>query len=399
MEVISSALVSSCYLSSWSASASVALSVDDGGTALYVVFLGDPGAREGGEGSKGGTSLPDGVLSIGGSDDTDIGALGKTVGDLSLESVSETLVHGGTTGENNVLSKLLSHINVGVVDGVESESLHGLAGLTVQARSEEELRAGHSSVSLDGDDSLVGELEVHVVLGGVLGGGVLGFVVSGDISAKLLNVFDDFHLSGGSEGFTLLEEELLHVLGEDTSSDLHLLDGVGDHETLEDGDGVSNTITRVDDETSGSTGSVEGHDGLDGDIHVLDLEGLEHNLSHALSVVLGVTGSLSEENTGDLAGDDSELVVESVMPDFLHIIPGLDDTGGDGVGEVEDTFLLHGFITDVFIFVLDSLHGVLVLDTSNDGWEHSSWGFFSSNTGLDHAGTIVDDDCGLAIHT
>ena len=49
-------------------------------------------------------------------------------------------------------------------------------------------------------------------------------------------------------------------------------------QTFVDGDGVRDTITRVQNDTGGTTGSVEGKDGLDGDVHGRAVEGLEHDL-------------------------------------------------------------------------------------------------------------------------
>merc|ERR1711981_1245806 len=49
-----------------------ALAVDNGGAALVVLLLGDPHLLEGGEGSQDGSSDPDGVLPLGGSDDLDL---------------------------------------------------------------------------------------------------------------------------------------------------------------------------------------------------------------------------------------------------------------------------------------------------------------------------------------
>jgi hypothetical protein len=48
------------------------------------------------------------------------------------------------------------------------------------------------------------------------------------------------------------------------------------------------------------------------------------------SVLLGVQGSLGQEN-GVLFRGDSKLVVEGVVPDFLHVVPVGDDTVLDGV--------------------------------------------------------------------
>lgn len=63
--------------------------------------------------------------------------------------------------------------------------------------------------------------------------------------------------------------------------------------TFVDGDSVGNSISRVHDDTGGSSGGIEGEDGLDGDVHGGCVEGLEHDLGHLLSVGLGVKRGLS----------------------------------------------------------------------------------------------------------
>merc|ERR1719284_1314492 len=103
---------------------------------------------------------------------------------------------------------------------------------------------------------------------------------------------------------------------------------------------MGDTISRVDDETSGSSGRVEGHDSLDGDIEVLDLEGLEHDLSHLLSVLLWLEWGLSEEDSSNLSWVDSEAGVEGVMPHSGHVIPRLNLSMSNWVSKVEDTSLL-----------------------------------------------------------
>merc|ERR1711994_603756 len=77
-----------------------ALAVDDGGAALVVLLLGDPHLLEGGKGGQDGSSDPDGVLPLRGSDNLDVG-WGKS-GDLLLHSVGNTGVHGGATGHDGV---------------------------------------------------------------------------------------------------------------------------------------------------------------------------------------------------------------------------------------------------------------------------------------------------------
>merc|ERR1719297_384744 len=73
---------------------------DNGWAALVVLLLGDPHLLEGGEGSKDGSSDPDGVLSLWWSND------------LDLHSVSNTGVHGGASGHDGVGVQVLSDVNI-----------------------------------------------------------------------------------------------------------------------------------------------------------------------------------------------------------------------------------------------------------------------------------------------
>lgn len=110
---------------------------------------------------------------------------------------------------------------------------------------------------------------------------------------------------------------------------------------------MGDTITRVNNETSGSSCGVKGHDGLDGDVEIVNLESLEHDFSHLLSVLLWLEWGLGEEDSSHLSWVDSEAGVESVMPHSGHIIPRLDLSVSNWVGKVEDTSLLSGFLTNV----------------------------------------------------
>merc|ERR1712015_364529 len=109
------------------------LAVDDSGAALVVLLLGDPHLLEGGERGQDGSSDPDGVLPLRGSDDLDLdGGWGKS-GDLLLHSVGNTGVHGGATGHDGVGVQVLPDVNIALHDGVvgglvDSASLHAKEG-------------------------------------------------------------------------------------------------------------------------------------------------------------------------------------------------------------------------------------------------------------------------------
>merc|ERR1719336_1825125 len=192
---------------------------------------------------------------------------------------------------------------------MDTASLHSKEGWL-----EESLGASESLVS-NGDDLTVGKLIGLLKGGGSSSGGHLLLEVKGNIAELLLDVTDDLTLSGGSERVASLGEDLHQVVGEFTSSKIKTDDGVRESITLIDGDTVGDTISRVHNDTSGTSRSVQGEDSLDGDVHGGHVEGLEHDLGHLLTVGLGVEGSLSQED-GLLLGGNTELVVEGVVPDL-----------------------------------------------------------------------------------
>jgi hypothetical protein len=160
--------------------------------------------------------------------------------------------------------------------------------------------------------------------------------------------------------------------------------------TFIDGYSVGDTITRVEYDTGGSSGSVEGEYGLDGNVHGGGVEGLEHDLSHLFSVSLRVKRGFSEEDGVFLRGN-SEFVVEGVMPDLLHIVPVGNNTVFNGVFEGEDTSLGLGFISYIGIFLSHTNHNTSVSGSTNNGGENSSGSIISSKSGFAHSGTVIDN--------
>ena len=227
--------------------------------------------------------------------------------------------------------------------------------LQTQDAGLEEGLGGTEALVADGDDLSVGQL-VRLLEAGALGGGLdLLLEVEGDVAELLLDVTDDFALGGGGEGVATLGQDLHQVVGQVTASHVDTRDGVGEGETLVDGDHVRDTVTGIQDDTGGTTGGVQGQDGLDGDVEGGGVEGLEDDLGHLLTVGLGVDGGLSQED-GVLLGGDTELVVEGVMPDLLHVIPVGDDTVLDGVSQGEDTTLGLSLVTDVRVLLAHTDH-------------------------------------------
>ena len=161
---------------------------------------------------------------------------------------------------------------------------------------------------------------------------------------------------------------------------------------------MGDAVTGVEHDTGGTSGGVQGEYGLDGDVHGGGVEGLEHDLGHLLPVGLGVEWSLSEED-GLLLGGHTQLVVEGVVPDLLHVVPVGDDAVLHWVLEGEDSSLGLGLVSHVGVLLSHADHHSLVTGTSHDGGEHGPGGVVPSEAGLAHTGAIVTDKSGHVLVT
>merc|ERR1719233_1913690 len=303
--------------------------------------------------------------------------------------VSNTRVHGGASRHDSVGIQVLTDVNIALHDRVVGGLMDAAGFHSEEGRLEESLRAAETLIA-NSDDLAVGKLIRLLKGGGGSSGGHLLLEVKGDIAELFLDVTDNLTLSGSGERVTTLSEDLHEVVGELTASQVQTKDGVGESITLIDGDIVGDTIAGVHDHTGGTTGGIEGEDGLDGNIHGGHVEGLEHDLSHLLTVSLGVEGSLSEED-GLFFRGNTELIVEGVVPDLLHVIPVGDDSVLNGVLEGKDTSLGLGLISNIGILLSHTDHHTLVARTSNNGGEDSAGSVISSKSSLAHAGAIVNN--------
>merc|ERR1712026_500159 len=341
-----------------------ALPVDNGGTALVVLLLGDPHLLEGGEGGQDGATDPDRVLPLRRSNDLDLNGGGSQGSDLLLHTISNTRVHGGATRHDGVGIQVLPDVHIALHDGAVG-GLMDTAGLHAkEGRLEEGLR-GTEPLVANGDDLAVGKLIGLLQGGGGSSSGHFLLKVKGNVTKLLLDVTDNLPLSSGGEGVASLSEDLHEVVGKFTASQVQTEDGMGESITFIDGNSVGDTITRVHHNTSGTTRGIKGQDSLDGNIHGRHVEGLKHDLSHLFTVSLGIKGSFSQENRLFLRGN-TEFIVEGVMPDLFHVIPVGDDTMFNWVFQSEDTPLGLGLISNIGVFLTHTDHDTLVTGATND---------------------------------
>ena len=85
-------------------------------------------------------------------------------------------------------------------------------------------------------------------------------------------------LTCGGEAVAPLCQDLHEVVGQVPASQVQPEDGVGQGVALVDGHCVGDTISRVHDDTSGTTRGVQGQHSLDGHVHGRSVEGLKHDL-------------------------------------------------------------------------------------------------------------------------
>jgi len=315
-----------------------------------------------------GTTNPDGVFSFSWGIDLNLHLSWGKVLHFLFESLWDTIVHGRTTRHDHVFVEVSSDIDITFHDGFEGKFVH-LWDLSSDGSKwvEEGFWASELLVT-NGDDVSVREF---VLL--FLGGGVFVLLhffleVKGDVTELLLDVSDDFELGRGGESGSAFSEDLSKIPGEVSSGEIVSFDGVWKGVTFVDWDGMGNTITRVDNATSDSTGGVEREDGLDSDVELGSIEVLEEDLDHSFSVLLWVSGGFSKEGTLVIRRD-AKLFVIAMMPDFFHIIPVVDDTVLDGVVELENTSFLLGFFSYVAILLFSGGHDGFLFGVSDDGWE------------------------------
>jgi hypothetical protein len=121
--------------------------VDDIGTNFFVFFLGDPHVVERAQSAEDRTTNPDRESSLWGSIDFDLHG-GRGEGNhLLLESLSNTGIHGGTSGHDDVFIQVLSDIYVSGLDGVIGKLMDTREVLADVSRVEQSFGATEHLVS------------------------------------------------------------------------------------------------------------------------------------------------------------------------------------------------------------------------------------------------------------
>merc|ERR1711941_85431 len=366
-----------------------ALSVDDGRTRFVIFFLGDPHLLESGEGSKDRSTNPDRVFSLWRSDDLDLHGRWSKSNQFLVHSFSNTREHSGSSGKNNVSVQVLSDINIAFHDGVVSGFMNSSRFHTKERWLEKSFWASESFVT-NGDNLSVRKFIRFLQSGRRSSGLHFLFKVKSNISEFLLDVTNNFTFSSGGERVTTFSKDFHHVISQITSSKIQSEDSMRKSITFINWDGMGNTITRIQNNTGGSSRCIQGKNSLDSNVHSWSVESFKHNLSHLFSVGFWVKRSFGQKNRVFFRSN-TEFVVESMMPDFFHIIPVGNNTVFNWVFQGKDTSFGLSFITDIGIFLSHTDHNTGMSWATNNRWENSTWSIISSETGFAHSGTVINN--------
>mmetsp|Transcript_40077 Transcript_40077/g.69175 ORF Transcript_40077/g.69175 Transcript_40077/m.69175 type:complete len:268 (-) Transcript_40077:97-900(-) len=259
--------------------------------------------------------------------------------------------------------------------------------LANQRGLEQDLRASEALIA-DDNNVAIGKL-VALLQGRRLSGGLHLLVkVQGHIGELFLDVPHNLTLGGGGEGVPPLRQDLHKVVSQVPASQIQPHNCVRKSVALVDGHGVGDTIATIKHTSCGAARGVQRQHSLDVHVHGGHIKGFKHDLGHPFTVGFGVEGRLGEKNRVLFRGN-TQLVVEGVVPNLLHIIPVGDNAVLDWVLQGEHASLGLCLVSHVSILLVHADHNARVFWSTDDTGKYSSGGVVTGETSLAHSGTIV----------
>jgi hypothetical protein len=239
---------------------------------------------------------------------------------------------------------------------------------------------------------------------------ILADNVLADISESLLDLLCNIHAVLSRHGLAsvseLLENELCDVL----ASKWDVLNAASNDEAVRNGEDVGHTITGVDNCScqiacrhgfvlTSVNLSIQSEGSLDTNEESLDIEGLEHDLCHLLSVLRGVEWRLCQDEAV-LFRLTSQLRVDSSVPELFHSFPVLNLPATDDILKIVGLLMLKCLVSDVvvelwvleFLILACNLCSSLLYSIRNDCWDEVTRLHVASVAHFGIAGTIVNDD-------
>jgi hypothetical protein len=96
-------------------------------------------------------------------------------------------------------------------------------------------------------------------------------------------------------------------------------------------------------------------------------------------------------------GSYLKLIVKTMVPNFCHVIPVVNDSVFDWVTDLKDTVFSLSFFPYVNVFTTHVNHDILILAPTDDRGERCKRSVIIRNTGLAHTCSVVDNDWGSLV--
>lgn len=146
------------------------------------------------------------------------------------------------------------------------------------------------------------------------------FKIQGDIAQFLLDIADDFAFCRGCKGIATFCQHFDKMTRKISASKIKPLNSVRKRKSLIDGHDMGHAVPWIQDNSGCPAWGIQGQDSLNGDIESRRVECFEHDLGHLFPVYFGIQGRFRQKDRV-LLRCDAKLIIESVVPNLLHVIP------------------------------------------------------------------------------
>mmetsp|Transcript_83 Transcript_83/g.200 ORF Transcript_83/g.200 Transcript_83/m.200 type:complete len:262 (-) Transcript_83:5-790(-) len=204
--------------------------------------------------------------------------------DLVRHALADVLEHRGAAGPHHVRTKVLAHIHVTLQDELKCRVV-GAAGFPADNGRVHELLRATEAHAATGEIVSIHPLVDLLLVWTLRGRPHLAVEIKNDVREFVLRVAPDLALRWGHAGITALGRSFHHVLREVAVREVQARDDLEQSAALEDGHDVRVAVAEVHADARGVAGSIPREHGLDDNVHVVRVEGLEHVLPHTHWVV------------------------------------------------------------------------------------------------------------------
>ena len=154
---------------------------------------------------------------------------------------------------------------------------------------------------------------------------------------------------------------------------------------------MGDSRSRIQYQPSCSARWIQREDSLNSNVEGRYIKCFKHDLSHPFSVSLWVLGQLSEQ-AWVIFRSDSQLTVESMVPNLHHVLPVGDYAVRDWFFDIEDSFLGLGLMANIGFLLVHAYHDGGQFGLANNWGKLNPRSILSWEPSLAATWPIIDDD-------